>query len=80
MVNGQEMAPLELTNVLYVPTLSTNLFSVLYLTMHCYFFVFIALDTLHFIRDGKIVFQVKVLYCNAAYGPVKVSTHQGYCY
>ena len=34
VVNGQEVAPLEFTNVLYVPTLSSNLFSVLYLTMH----------------------------------------------
>ena len=38
-VNGHKMAPLEFTNVLYVPSLSTNLFSVLYLTnaspFHC---------------------------------------------
>ena len=32
-VNGCQMAPLEFTNVLYVPSLSTNLFSVLYLTI-----------------------------------------------
>ena len=34
VVRGQEMASLEFTNVLYVPSLSSNLFSVLYLTMH----------------------------------------------
>src|SRR5258708_4276106 len=67
VVNGQEMAPLEFTNVLYVPTLSTNLFSVLYLTMHRYFSVSIALDTLHFIRDSQTVFQAKVSSSNAAY-------------
>jgi hypothetical protein len=67
VVNGQEMAPLEFTNVLYVLTLSTNLFSVLYLTIHYYFSVFIALDTLHFIRDGQTVFQAKVSSYNAAY-------------
>ena len=27
VVNGQEMVPLEFTNVLYVPSLSSNLFS-----------------------------------------------------
>ena len=31
VVNGQEMAKLEFTNVLYVPSLSSNLFSVLYI-------------------------------------------------
>ena len=41
VVNGQEMAPLEFTNVLYVPSLSSSLFSVLYLTMHCSFTIFI---------------------------------------
>src|SRR5258708_14792430 len=56
VVNGQEMAPLEFTNVLYVPTLSTNLFSVLYLTMHRYFSVSIALDTLPFIMHSPTVF------------------------
>ncbi len=67
MVDGQEMAPLEFTNVLYVPTLSTNLFSVLYLTMHHHFTVSISLDTLHFIRAGQTVFQAKVSSSNAAY-------------
>src|SRR5258707_10694591 len=56
VVNGQEMAPLEFTNVLYVRTLATNLFSVLYVTTHPYLPVSIALDTLHFIRDSQTVF------------------------
>ena len=30
VVHGQEMVPLEFTNVLYVPSLSSNLFSVLF--------------------------------------------------
>jgi hypothetical protein len=34
VVHGQEMIPLEFSNVLYVPSLSSNLLSVLYLTMH----------------------------------------------
>ena len=61
------MAPLEFTNVLYVPSLSTNLFSVLYLTMHHHFTVSIEQNTLHFIRGGHIVFQAKVSTSNAAY-------------
>jgi hypothetical protein len=66
-VNGRKMAPLEFTNVLYVPSLSTNLFSVLYLTMHRHFNVSIELDKLYFIRGGNIVFQAKVLMSYAAY-------------
>jgi len=61
------MTPLELTNVLYVPSLSNNLFSVLYLTMHCHFTVFIKLDTLHIIRDSQTVFEAKISFSNAAY-------------
>ena len=128
VVNGQEMAPLEFTNVLYVPGLSSNLFSVLYLTMHHSFTIFIERDTLHFVRDSKILFQAHVSPSNSAFllgetfpvqqitylvceaykagkmhanpfpsshcrvskplqlihsdvhGPVKVPTHQGYCY
>jgi hypothetical protein len=56
VVHGQGMVPLEFTNVLYVPTLSSNLLSVLYLTMHHSFTTFIETDTLHFIRDNRIQF------------------------
>ena len=51
VMNGQEMAPLEFSNVLYVPALCSNLFSVLYLTLHRSFTVCIEKDTMHFIRD-----------------------------
>jgi hypothetical protein len=67
VVNGQDMMPLEFINILNVSTLFTNLFFVLYLTMHCYFSISIALDTLHFIKNGQTVFQVKVSSSNAAY-------------
>jgi hypothetical protein len=53
--------------ILYVPSLSINLFSVLYLTMHHHFNVSIELDKLHFIRGGHVVFQAKVSMSNAAY-------------
>ena len=48
VVNGQEIATLEFTNVLYVPALCSNLFSVLYLTLHRHFTVCIEQDTMHF--------------------------------
>ena len=66
-VNGHQMAPLEFTNVLYIPSLSANLFSVLYLTIYCHFTVLIELDTIHFIRDGQTLFQAKTSSSNAAY-------------
>ena len=66
VVHGQEI-PLEFTNVLYVPTLSSNLLSVLYLTMHRSFTVFIEKDTLHFVRDTKIHFQAQVTASNSAF-------------
>ncbi|KAH9054243.1 hypothetical protein EDB87DRAFT_1647508 [Lactarius vividus] len=61
------MAPLELTNVLYVPALSSNLLSVLYLTLHRRFIVSIEKDTMHFIRDNRITFQAKTGPSNPAY-------------
>ena len=67
VVHGQEMIPLEFTNVLYVPTLSSNLLSVLYLTMHRSFATLIEKDTLHFIRDNRIHFQAKVSASNSAF-------------
>ena len=67
VMEGQEMHPLEFTNVLYVPSLSTNLFSVLYLSMHRHFTVTIELDTLNFIRSGQTLFQAKVSPSNAAF-------------
>jgi hypothetical protein len=67
VVNRQEIAPLEFTDVLYVPALCSNLFSVLYLILHRHFFVSIEKDTMHFIRDSKVAFQAKVGVSNAAY-------------
>ena len=67
VVNGQEMAPLEFTNVLYVPALCSNLFSVLYLTLHCHFTVCIEQDTMHFISDNKVAFQAKTGASNSAF-------------
>jgi len=67
VVHGQEMAKLEFTNVLYVPSLSSNLLSVLYLTIHCSFTVLIERDTLHFIWDSKIIFQACISPSNSAF-------------
>ena len=67
VVSGREMAPLEFSNVLYVPALCSNLFSVLYLTLHRSFTVCIEKDTMHFIRDNRIAFQAKTGASNAAF-------------
>jgi len=67
VVHGQEMAKLEFTNVLYVPSLSSNLLSVLYLTMHRSFTILIERDTLYFIWDSKILFQAQVSPSNSAF-------------
>ena len=67
VVNGQEIAKLEFTNVLYVLSLSSNLFSVPYLTMHRSFTILIKRDTLHFIQDNKILFQANVSPFNSAF-------------
>ncbi len=67
VINGQEMPPLEFSKVLYVPALSSNLFSVLYLTLHCHFTVFIEKDTMNFIKNGKTLFQAKTGASNAAF-------------
>jgi hypothetical protein len=67
VVHGQEMIPWEFTNVPYVPTLSSSLLSVLYLTMHHSFTTFIEKDTLHFIRDNRIQFQAQVAAANSAF-------------
>ena len=61
------MVPLEFTNVLYVPTLSSNFLSVQYRTMHHLVTTLIERDTLHFIRDNKIQFQAQVTASNSAF-------------
>ena len=67
VLGGKEIAPLEFTNVLYVPSLSSNLLSVLYLTMHCHFNVLIVGNTMHFIRDNQTMFRAQVKHSNEAF-------------
>jgi hypothetical protein len=67
VVNGQESRLLEFSNMQYVPNLSSNLLSVLYLTMYHSFITLIEKNTLHFIRDCKIQFQAKVTASNSAF-------------
>ncbi|KAI0288724.1 hypothetical protein B0F90DRAFT_1660892 [Multifurca ochricompacta] len=61
------MPPVEFTNVLYVPSLHTNLFSILYLAMNRHFFISIWKDTISFIRNGHIAFKAKVTASNSAF-------------
>ena len=67
VVHGQEMPPLEFTDVLYVPALCSSLFSVLFLAFHRSFTVSIEQDTMLFIRDNRIVFQAKTGASTAAF-------------
>ncbi len=65
IVNGQEMPPLEFTDVLYVPALCSNLFYVLFLTLHHHFTVSIKGNTLDIIGSG--IFQAKTGVSSSAF-------------
>jgi hypothetical protein len=67
VINGSPAQQVEFTNVLYVPSLRSNLFSVLFLSMHRNFLVNIQKDTLSFRLDGKIMFEAKVNSSTIAY-------------
>ena len=55
VVNGREMVLLEFSNVLYVPALCSNLFSVLDLTLRRSFTVRIETNTMDFFKDNKML-------------------------
>ena len=67
VLGGKEMVPLDFINMLYVPSLSSNLLSGLYLTMDHYFNVLIQGDTMHFIKDNQTMFRAQVKHSNAAF-------------
>jgi transposase InsO family protein len=67
LVEGQNVQPVEFTNVLYVPALRNNLLSVFYLTMHRNFRLFAVGDSVKFIRDGNVLFEAKVNVSNSAF-------------
>ena len=67
MINGSLAQQVEFTNVLHVPALRSNLFSVLFLSMHRNFLINIQEDTLSFRLDGKTMFEAKVNSSTIAY-------------
>ena len=60
VINGSPAQQFEFTNVLHVPALRSNLFSVLFLSMHRNCLITIKKDTLSFSFDGKTMFEAKV--------------------
>ena len=60
VVNGREMVLLEFSNILSVPALCSNLFSVLDLTLHRSFTVCIETNTMDFFKDNKMLSVGKV--------------------
>jgi hypothetical protein len=67
VINGSPAQQFEFTNVLHVPALRTNLFSVLFLAMHRNFLINIKKDTLSFMFEGKVMFEAKVNSSTVAY-------------
>jgi hypothetical protein len=67
VIDGSPAQQVEFTNVLHVPALRSNLFSVLFLSMHRDFLVNIKKDTLSFRLGGKTMFEAKVNSSTIAY-------------
>ena len=68
VINGRPAQQVEFSNVLHVPALRNNLFSVLFLSMHKDFTIHIHKDTINFNMGNKVLFSAKVdPSSNAAY-------------
>jgi len=67
IINGSPAQQFEFTNVLHVPALRSNLFSVLFLSMHRNFMINIKKDTLSFSLNDKTMFEAKVNSSTVAY-------------
>jgi hypothetical protein len=59
-IDGQAVQIVEISDVLYVPDLRNNLFSILHLSLHKRFTVTIEGDTMDFRRDDITFFEAKV--------------------
>ena len=67
VVNGRKSRSVEISRVLHVPKLRSNLLSVLYLTKHKQFKVVIDYDCMEFIRSGTTLFTASINSSNAAF-------------
>jgi len=67
VVNGQKMRIIEFSNILYVPQLSNNLLSVLYLAKHRNFHIHIAGNTMDFTLDNNTIFHANINSNNSAF-------------
>ena len=67
IIDGQVWHPVEFSDVLYVPDLRSNLFSVLHLSLRKDFTITIEHDLMDFQRDGNTYFVAKVNSSTIAY-------------
>src|SRR5258705_7462901 len=66
-IEGRKLQAVEFSNVLHVPELGNNLFSVLYLTCYKQFSVVILETVMNFVHSGKVWFTAAVNSSNCAY-------------
>ena len=66
-IGGKKARVVELTRVLHVPDLRTNLLSILYLTRQKQFTVTINSDEMRFTRDNTLLFTAQINENNAAF-------------
>ena len=66
-IKGKTMRSVELTRVLHVPDLTSNLLSILYLTHHKQFTIHINADEIKFIRDDTLLFTAQINENNTAF-------------
>ena len=66
-INNKQAQLLEFHDVLHVPSLRSNLLSVLYLTRQKQYKVTIEHDYMHFVRSNKLLFTATVTSNNAAF-------------
>jgi hypothetical protein len=60
IIKGKPVQAVEFTRVLHVPSLRSNLLSVLYLTCHCGFLVHISEHFMEFERSGRTLFVASI--------------------
>ena len=67
VVDGKRIRSVELTCVLHVPQLRSNLLSCLFLTRCCGFSILIDSAFMHFMRSGMTLFRARITANNAAF-------------
>ena len=66
-INGQKTQSLLFSRVLHVPHLQNNLLSILYLTKHKNYNIYIDSKTIHFIQFDRLLFTATITSQNSAF-------------